>query len=58
MKEFLGQLAVEKVKLNPNFANMTSEQIFEEFNKIYCELIDLSKPKVTNESVEKFLNNY
>ncbi|WP_163198177.1 hypothetical protein [Clostridium sporogenes] len=53
MKEFLGQLAVEKVKLNPNFANMTSEQIFEEFNKIYCELIDLSEPKVTEESINK-----
>ncbi|MDU4598159.1 MAG: hypothetical protein E6Y49_09400 [Clostridium sporogenes] len=51
MKELLGQLAVEKVKLNPNFANMTSKEIFEEFNKIYLELIDLSKPKVTEESI-------
>lgn len=53
MKEFLGQLAVEKVKLNPNFANMTSEQIFEEFSKIYWKLIDLSEPKVTEESINK-----
>ncbi|GAA0081324.1 hypothetical protein [Clostridium sp. CTA-6] len=51
MEELLGQLAVEKVKLNPNFCNMTSKEIFEEFNKIYLELIDLSKPKVTEECI-------